>query len=93
MMVFILIFLCILCAVLFYIVWNLSKKISVYEQTIEQFYSALTVTLATMRVLDTKQMFETDDEVGTVFQQLVDIVSNLRPILYGMEENENNKEN
>lgn len=93
MMVFTLIFLCILCAVLFYIVWNLSKKISVYEQTIEQFYSALTVTLATMRVLDTKQMFETDDEVGTVFQQLVDIVSNLRPILYGMEENENNKEN
>lgn len=91
-MVFTLIFLCILCAVLFYIVWNLSKKISVYEQTIEQFYSALTVTLATMRVLDTKQMFETDDEVGTVFQQLVDIVSNLRPILYGMEENEN-KEN
>lgn len=92
-MVFILIFLCILCTVLFYVVWNLSKKISVYEQTIEQFYSALTVTLATMRVLDTKQMFETDDEVGTVFQQLVDIVSNLRPILYGMEENENNKEN
>ena len=78
---------------MFYVVWNLSRKITVYEDNIEQFYSALTVTLATMRALDTKQMFETDDEVGTVFQQLVDIVSNLRPILYGMEENENNKEN
>lgn len=92
MIVFILVFLCILCSVLFYIVWNLSKKITVYEDTIEQFYSALTVTLANMRLLDQKQMFETDDEVGTVFQQLVDIISNLRPILYGMEENEN-KEN
>ena len=88
-MVFIVTFLCILCAVLLYVVWNLSRKITVYEDNIEQFYSALTVTLANMRLLDQKQMFETDDEVGTVFQQLVDIVSNLRPILYGMEENEN----
>ena len=75
-----------------YLIWNLTKKITIYEQTIEQFYSALTVTLSTMRMIDSRQMFETDDEVGTVFQQLVDIVSNLRPILYGMEKNED-KEN
>lgn len=79
----------IVCVILLYLVWNLSRKNKIYEQSIEQFYSALTVTLATMRVVDQKQMFETDDEVGTIFQQLVDIVSNLRPILYGMEENEN----
>jgi hypothetical protein len=72
--------------------WNLLRKIEVYEQNIEQFYSALSVTLAAMRYLDEKQMFETDDEVGHVFQQLVDIMSNLRPILYGINENEN-KEN
>lgn len=72
-----------------YLVWNLYRKTQIYEQSIEQFYSALTVTLANMRMLDARQMFETDDEVGTVFQQLVDIMSNLRPILYGMETNEN----
>lgn len=82
----------IVCVILLYLVWNLSRKNKIYEQNIEQFYSALTVTLATMRMVDQKQMFETDDEVGTIFQQLVDIVSNLRPILYGMEENED-KEN
>lgn len=75
-----------------YLIWNLLQKIKIYENSIEQFYSALTVTLATMRIIDSRQMFETDDEVGTVFQQLVDIVSNLRPILYGMETNED-KEN
>lgn len=75
-----------------YLIWNLLQKIKIYENSIEQFYSALTVTLATMRIIDSRQMFETDDEVGTVFQQLVDIMSNLRPILYGMEQDEN-KEN
>ena len=86
------ILLVIVIAVQGYLIWNLLQKIKIYENSIEQFYSALTVTLATMRIIDSRQMFETDDEVGTVFQQLVDIVSNLRPILYGMEENEN-KEN
>lgn len=86
------ILLVIVIAVQGYLIWNLLQKIKIYENSIEQFYSALTVTLATMRIIDSRQMFETDDEVGTVFQQLVDIVSNLRPILYGMETNED-KEN
>ena len=86
------ILLVIVIAVQSYLTWNLLRKIKIYEESIEQFYSALTVTLATMRIIDSRQMFETDDEVGTVFQQLVDILSNLRPILYGMEQDEN-KEN
>ncbi len=90
-MLFITIFLSILCLVLLFIVWNLTRKITIYEQSIEQFYAALTVTLTNMRLLDSRQMFETDDEVGSVFQQLVDIVSNLRPILYGMENDEDEK--
>jgi len=86
------ILLVIVIAVQGYLIWNLLQKIKIYENSIEQFYSALTITLATMRMIDSRQMFETDDEVGTIFQQLVDIVSNLRPILYGMEKNED-KEN
>lgn len=91
-MINIVIGLSVLSCILGYVVWNLYRKIQVYEQSIEQFYSALTVTLANMRILDAKQMFETDDEVGEIFQQLVDITANLRPILYGMETNED-KEN
>jgi hypothetical protein len=86
------VFLAVLCLILSYVVWNLTKKISVYEESIEEFYSALTVTLANMRLIDSRQMFENDDEVGGVFQQLVDILSNLRPILYGVDVDEN-KEN
>jgi hypothetical protein len=92
-MIFITIISFILSAILGFTTWNLLRKIEVYEQNLEQFYSAIAITLATMRQLDEKQMFETDDEVGTLFQQLVDILSNLRPILYGMEPNDNNEKN
>ena len=72
-----------------YVIFNLSKKITLYEQTIQQFYEDTSIVLHTMRVLDEKQMFETDDEVGTLFQQLTDIIGTLRPLLYGNTDDEN----
>lgn len=62
---------------------NLLRKLEVYESTIEEFYSRLSITLHTMRALDEKKMFETDDEVGSVFAQIVDIMGELRPLIYG----------
>jgi hypothetical protein len=41
-----------------------------------------------MRSLDEKKMFETDDEVGEVFSQLVEMLNTLRPLLYGIQLNE-----
>lgn len=72
--------------VLGYATYNSLRKIEFYEQQIEEFYSALSVVLHTMRAIDTRQMFEDDDEVGSVFQQLSDIVSTLRPLLYGISD-------
>jgi hypothetical protein len=72
-----------------YVIFNLSKKITLYEQTIQQFYEDTSIVLHTMRVLDEKQMFETDDEVGTLFQQLTDIIDALRPLLYGTTDDKN----
>lgn len=73
---------------LVYATFNLLRKLELYEQTIEQFYSRLSIALHNMRLLDQKQMFESDDEVGSVFSQLVDIINNLRPILYGNTDEE-----
>lgn len=70
-------------AVLGYIVYNTAKKMETYESAVEQFYSALSIVLHNLRAIDEKQMFENDDEVGSVFQQIVDIVNELRPLLYG----------
>jgi hypothetical protein len=74
--------------VLGYTTWNLLKKIEFYEQSVEEFYSSLSIVLHTMRSLDEKKMFETDDEVGEVFSQLVEMLNTLRPLLYGIQLNE-----
>lgn len=78
-------------AALGFAAFNLLRKLEILENQVEtldkqlaEFYSALSITLHTMRVIDEKQMFEKDDEVGTVFQELTDIVNNLRPLLYGI---------
>lgn len=63
--------------------FNLLKKTEVYEDAVQQFYSAVSLTLHNMRALDERRMFETDDEVGTVFEQLTGVVNELRPLLYG----------
>jgi hypothetical protein len=75
-----------------YATYNLLKKVEIYEQSIEEFYSRTSIVLHSMRALDEQKMFETDDEVGSVFQQLVDILNTLRPILYGvMDDEEENR--
>lgn len=83
MSIFIVCVLLLLCAAMGYIIFNLSNKIALYEQSIQQFYEDTSIVLHTMRVLDEKKMFETDDEVGTLFQQLTEIMGTLRPLLYG----------
>jgi uncharacterized OB-fold protein len=61
------------------------RKNEEYETAIVEFYSAVALVLHTIRMLDEKQMFEEDDEVGSVFNQLVDVVNELRPIIYGIQ--------
>lgn len=80
--------------VLAYLVFVANKKNTTYEETLEQNYNAIELVLMSMRMIDAKQMFETDDEVGTVFMQLRDILYTLRPIVYGdINESENEAEN
>ena len=59
------------------------KKVEKYEEYVNIFYSRIAIVLATMRAIDSTKMFESDDDVGGVFQQLVDTLGELRPLLYG----------
>lgn len=75
-----------------YACWNLLRKNEVMEDAIDIFYTRLDKTLQTMRAIDTRQMFEKDDEVGSVFEQIVDTVNDLRPLLYGSNTEDGEKE-
>ena len=64
------------------------KKIEIYEDNIMRFYEGATQILRTSRHLDNKEMFEKDDEVGDLFQQLITVIGELRGIIYETEEEE-----
>ena len=80
-------------AALGYACWNLLRKNEVMEDAIDIFYTRLDTTLKTMRAIDSREMFEKDDEVGSVFNQIVDTVNDLRPLLYGSNIEDGEKEN
>ena len=64
------------------------RKIEIYEDNIMRFYEGATQILKTSRHLDNKEMFEKDDEVGALFQQLITVIGELRGIIYEKEEEE-----
>ena len=64
------------------------KKIEIYEDNIMRFYEGATKILRTSRHLDSREMFEKDDEVGALFQQLITVIGELRGIIYEKEEEE-----
>ena len=64
------------------------KKIEIYEDNIMKFYTGATQILRTSRHLDNREMFEKDDEVGALFQQLITVIGELRGIIYEEEEEE-----
>lgn len=57
-----------------YAVYNLLSKVEKYEDFIEQQEVNNETLLETLRRIDSKQMFEKDDEVGSLFTQIKDII-------------------
>lgn len=64
-----------------YVIFNLLKKLETYEDTLEKYdqfiskkaevYSTL---LEKMRTIDQRQMFEKDDDVGSIFESLKSLI-------------------
>jgi len=63
-----------------------------YEATILRFYDESSKILKTSRSLDKREMFEKDDEVGQLFEQLIDTIGGLRKLIYVTEEETENIE-
>ncbi len=59
---------------LLYAVYNLLSKVERYEDFIDQQELNNQTLLETLRRIDSKQMFEKDDEVGSLFTQIRDII-------------------
>tara|TARA_R110001599_G_scaffold67850_1_gene191304 strand:+ start:9320 stop:9586 length:267 start_codon:yes stop_codon:yes gene_type:complete len=73
-----------------YIIFNLLRKVeNLTEQTekanadISQIYQDLNTTFSEMKVIDAKGGFEADDEVGTTFKNLKEVIDQLE-VKYGI---------
>lgn len=53
------------------------NKVDVYERWIWEFRNDLIEAVNNMRSIDDKNMFEKDDDVGSVFQQMLKIIENV----------------
>jgi len=63
---------------LVYAVYNLLSKVERYEDFIDQQELNNQTLLETLRRIDSKQMFEKDDEVGSLFIQIRDIITQFK---------------
>lgn len=76
----------ILILVLVYIIYNLYKKISLYEDTIIKYDEILKDTLLRMDKIDSSGVFKADDEVGLVFDGLKTVLKQIQDLIYEEEE-------
>jgi len=73
--------LCLVIGFLLYGIANALQKIEYYEGFIVNRREAYEELLKTIRELDSKELFEKDDDVGTVFSQIKDEIESFKNIL------------
>lgn len=56
-----------------YACYNMIKKIEVYEEWLDYFRTEVDEVYQRMKIVDEKNLFEKDDDVGFVFAELVRI--------------------
>ena len=81
MEIIIIIFLLLLCSVLIYLIRNSINKIEFYENFINDRRLQYKNLLNTIKEIDSKELFEKDDDVGGVFTQIKEEIESFENIL------------
>lgn len=81
MEIFIIIFLCLVIIVLLYGIVNALQKIEYYEGFIVNRRREYEQLLKTIREIDSKELFEKDDDVGSVFTQIKEEIESFENII------------
>ena len=72
-----LVFMVILFVTSCYVIWNLSTKQEMLEDWVEDFINAIEKINVDLNQADYRGSFEADDEVGTIFKQIKEIIEQL----------------
>ena len=60
-----------------YVIWNLFRKTELLETWVEDFTQRIQTVQNDLNVIDSSGAFESDDEVGTIFEQIKETVKQL----------------
>lgn len=75
--------------ILSYIVYNCQNKIDIYESWIVEFKNDINEVYQEIKGVDDKQLFEKDDEVGSIFSDLYLIIQKLNQRIEENVKNQN----
>jgi hypothetical protein len=61
-----------------YGIWNLLNKLEKYEDFVEKETTRNEALLEALRQIDSREMFEKDDEVGSIFYQIKETIERFK---------------
>ena len=71
-----------------YIIWNLTRKTELLETWIEDFSERVARVQQEMSDIDSTGHFEADDEIGTIFEGIKEVINELNDLTEGEEVSE-----
>jgi hypothetical protein len=71
-----------------YVIWNLNRKTELLETWMEDFSDRVGQVQDDLTTIDSTGHFEADDEVGSIFNSIKDIISELDNFVEGEETSE-----
>jgi len=68
-----------------YIIWNLNRKTELLETWVEDFGDRVTRVQQELSEIDSTGHFESDDEIGSIFDSIKEVINELNDLTEGEE--------
>ena len=68
-----------------YVIWNLMRKTELLETWVEDFGNRVTRVQQELKDIDSTGHFEADDEIGTIFEGIKEVINDLNNFTEGEE--------
>ena len=68
-----------------YVIWNLMRKTELLETWVEDFGNRVTRVQQELKEIDSTGHFESDDEIGAIFEGIKEVINELNDLTEGEE--------
>ena len=68
-----------------YVIWNLNRKTELLETWVENFSDKVTQVQRELTEIDSTGHFESDDEIGSIFSSIKEVIDELNDLTEGEE--------